>query len=240
MNLINIIKTAYNQKILREYPDPVINQNSTEFEVNNWIISDFVIRELIPFVGIYPFPVNEQFLLTAIVCRFKPDHVFEWGTNVGKSARIFHEIRNHFKIPFQIHSIDLPDNIDHEEHPHNQRGMYIHGLTNLILYQGDGLDTSLEICRKNQKIRNPLFFLDGDHSYLSVKRELNGIIRQVKNPIFIIHDTFYQSPEAHYNIGPYSAIKEFLVTSNENYDMLSTNTGLPGLIVLFKKTHLKN
>jgi hypothetical protein len=72
MDLINAIKTTFTQKVLREYPDPVMNKNCTEFEVNNWIISDFIIRELVPIVGTHPFPVNEQFLLTAIVCRFKP------------------------------------------------------------------------------------------------------------------------------------------------------------------------
>ena len=235
MDLINAIKTTFTQKVLREYPDPVMNQNCTEFEVNNWIISDFIIRELVPVVGTHPFPVNEQFLLTAIVCRFKPDMVFEWGTNIGKSARIFYEIRNHFKIPFQIHSIDLPDDIDHEEHPHEKRGKYVRGLKYVALHQGDGLDTSLEIYRKNQNIFNPLFFLDGDHSYSSISRELNGITGQVKNPILVIHDTFNQSPEANYNIGPYKAIEDFLLKSGEKFEKLATNTGLPGLTVLYKK-----
>lgn len=190
-------------------------------------------------MGTRPFPVNEQFLLTAIVCRLNPDCVFEWGTNVGKSARIFYEIQKHFKIPFQIHSIDLPDDIDHTEHPHNKRGMYVKGLNNVTLHQGDGLETSLEIYHKNQKIYNPLFFLDGDHSYSSVTRELNEITRQVKNPILVIHDTFYQSPEANYHIGPYTAITDFLTTSKEKYEVLSTNTGLPGLTVLFTKASMK-
>jgi cephalosporin hydroxylase len=235
MNLINSIKTTFNQTVLREYRDPVLNQNCTEFEVNNRVVSDFIIQELIPILGTQPFPLNEQFLLTATVCRFKPDYIFEWGTNVGKSARIFYEIQNHFKIPFRIHSIDLPDTIDHAEHPHNTRGMFVKGLKGVTLHQGDGLDTSLEIYRKNQKICNPLFFLDGDHRYSSVIRELNGINQHVKNPVLVIHDTFYQSSESNYNIGPYTAIKEFLAASKENYGMLSTDTGLPGLTVLFKK-----
>jgi cephalosporin hydroxylase len=161
--------------------------------------------------------------------------VFEWGTNIGKSARIFYEIRNHFKIPFQIHSIDLPDDIDHEEHPHEKRGQYVKGLKYVSLHQGDGLDTALEIYRKNQTIFNPLFFLDGDHSYSSITRELNGITGQVKNPILVIHDTFNQSPEANYNIGPYKAIEDFLLKSGEKFEKHATNTGLPGLTALYKK-----
>lgn len=235
MDLINTIKSTLHQKILREYPDPVVNKNCTEFEVNNWTISDFIIHELIPIVGTLPFPVNEQFLLTALVCRFKPDIIFEWGTNVGKSARIFYELQNHFKIPFQIHSIDLPDDVDHVEHPHNKRGMLVKGLNNVTLHQGDGLETALEIYQKDPEIRTPLFFLDGDHSYASVTRELNGISQQVKDPIMVIHDTFYQSPEADYNIGPYKAIEDFLLQSGERFESLSTNTGLPGLTALFKR-----
>jgi cephalosporin hydroxylase len=113
--------------------------------------------------------------------------------------------------------------------------MFVKGLNNVTLHQGDGLDTSLKLYRKNQKICNALFFLDGDHSYSSVTRELNGITRQVENPILVIHDTFYQSPEANYNIGPYKAIVDFLASSTKNYEILSTNTGLPELTVLFKK-----
>jgi cephalosporin hydroxylase len=235
MSLIDILNQKLNQKSQEDFPDPVVNQNCSEFEVNNWVISDFMIRKLIPVVNTTPFPINEQFLLTAVVCRFKPDFIFEWGTHVGKSARIFHEISTHFKIPIQIHSVDLPDDVDHIEHPHNQRGIYVKGLKNVDLHQGDGLDTSLEIYQKNQKISNPLFFLDGDHSYSSVIRELNGIDQDVKNPILVVHDTFYQSPESNYNTGPYVAIKEFLADSKENYKVLSTNTGLPGLTVLYKK-----
>ena len=60
-----------------EFEDPSINSNSTEFEVNNWIISRFVIDKLVPVVDIVPFPVNEQALMVASVCRIKPTHIFE-------------------------------------------------------------------------------------------------------------------------------------------------------------------
>lgn len=116
------------------YPDPVVNADCTKFEINNWIVTDFIIQKLIPIVGSHPFPVNEQFLLAASICRFKPDHIFEWGTNIGKSARIFYEITSHFKIPTQIHSVDLPESVYHAEHPRHRRGQYVKGLKNVTLY----------------------------------------------------------------------------------------------------------
>ena len=79
------------------------NPSATEFEVNNWAISEFVLSRLVPVVGVHPYPLNELMLMAAAICRFKPTHVFEWGTNVGASARVFHEAGRHFSIPLEIH-----------------------------------------------------------------------------------------------------------------------------------------
>ena len=65
-----------------------------EFEVNNWIISEFIVEKLVPVVGVHPFPLDELSLMTAAVCRFQPELIFEWGTNIGKSARIFSQKNN--------------------------------------------------------------------------------------------------------------------------------------------------
>ncbi|MDQ3112117.1 MAG: hypothetical protein M3R17_19715, partial [Bacteroidota bacterium] len=73
------------------FKDPSLNENASEFEVNNWVVSEFVIDKLVPAVGMHPFPINELMLMTASVCRFKPELIFEWGTNIGKSARVFYE-----------------------------------------------------------------------------------------------------------------------------------------------------
>ena len=42
-----------------------------------------------------------------------------------------------------------PDDIEHIEHPGNQRGIKVKGLKNVILHQGDGLNTSLDIANKD-------------------------------------------------------------------------------------------
>lgn len=221
----------------KKYRSPILNAGCNRFEVNNWIISEFVLRELVPTVGIKPYPLNELMLITATVSRLKPTHIFEWGTHLGKSARIFYETAKYFRIPCEIHSIDLPDNIRHKEHPGKLRGLLVRNIREVKLHQGDGLDVSLTLYRNfislHTKIR-PLFFLDGDHEYRSIKRELQGIIKSVPEAWILIHDTFFQSSRSGYNTGPYRALQTALRQTSQKYKVLSTNTGLPGMTLLYK------
>lgn len=210
------------------------NLSCSEFEINSYIISEFISYRLIPIVGLCPYPINELFLMVSAVVRLKPDHIFEWGTNIGKSARIFYETIKYFKINCKIHSIDLPDDIEHQEHPYSKRGILVKNLKEIKLYQGDGLTKSLEILSDIKNFSNPLFFLDGDHEYSSVKKELISIMSEVPSANIIIHDTFYQSKNSNYNIGPYKAIRDTLDNNRNNYKVISINTGLPGMTLLYK------
>lgn len=213
--------------------DPAVNVDCSEFEVNNWHISNFIIEKLVPVAGTHPYPIAELNLMTAAVCRLKPQQIFEWGTNIGKSARIFHEVGKYFRIPMHIYSIDLPDDIEHGEHPRSRRGNMVKGLSDVTLYQADGLEKSIEIYKKNPQDRT-LVFIDGDHSYASVCRELSGIISEMPNASILLHDTFYQSEGSGYNVGPYKAITDTLVTCSEKYKLMSTNLGLPGMTLLYR------
>src|SRR5688572_19207954 len=188
------------------YEDPALNLNATESEINNWLISEFVVNKLVSAVGMHPFPLNELMLMTATVCRFKPELIFEWGTNIGKSARIFYEITSAFNIRSEIHSIDLPDDVYHNEHPQSNRGIMVKGIREVTLHQADGLQRSFEIIGDKKPEGNVLFFVDGDHSYQSVKKELETILTKMPEAKVLLHDTFYQSSEAGYNIGPRQAI----------------------------------
>ncbi len=217
-----------------KYEDPALNLNASEFEVNNWLISEFVVDKLVPVVGMHPFPLNELMLMTATVCRYKPELIFEWGTNIGKSARIFYEITKAFGIRSEIHSIDLPDDVYHNEHPQSNRGMMVKGIREVTLHQADGLERSFEICDKRKVNGNVLFFVDGDHSYQSVKRELETILKKLPDARVLLHDTFYQSEEAGYNIGPRQAINEVLSSIGKDYKTISTNMGLPGMTLVYK------
>lgn len=215
-----------------QYPDPVMNQRSSCFEVDNWVISDFVVRVLVPVVGTHPFPLNELMLMTSAVCRFRPSHIFEWGTHVGKSARVFYETAKAFRIQTKIHSVDLPDETHHVEHPQEMRGMLVRGIKGITLHQGDGLTVSMEILSYAPSPNRPLFFLDGDHAYESVKRELDAITASCPGTPILVHDTFFQSEDSGYNVGPSMAVSEILEGSTNKYVSITANTGLPGMTLL--------
>ena len=229
--LNNLLKSI----VPKSFDNPSKNINSEIFEVNNWIVSDFVSERLVPIVGVRPFPLNELMLMTATVCRFKPEIIFEWGTNIGKSARVFYEITKAFNISSQIHSIDLPDDVFHNEHPKNKRGRMVKNFKTVTLHQGDGISCSLKLINDKKPKGKVLFFVDGDHSYESVKKELETILREVPDAIVLLHDTFFQSKEANYNIGPFEAISEVMKKTDNKYHVLSTNMGLPGMSLVYKK-----
>lgn len=217
----------------RMAPDPTLNEHSTEFEVDKWVISDFIVNRLVPIVGTHPYPVDELLLMAAAVCRLKPTHIFEWGTHVGKSARIFFETSKAFGIGTEIHSIDLPDASEHREHPGRKRGMLVRDIAEVRLHQGDGLQESLKIVAGLQGAVKPLFFLDGDHAYASVMRELVEIMTKLPNASILAHDTFNQSAESGYNTGPYRAVVDALKSVPNRYERVSANTGLPGMTLLY-------
>ena len=166
--------------------------------------------------------------------------IFEWETNIGKSARIFYETIKAFDVASQIHSIDLPDDVFHNEHPQKDRGKMVRGLKEVTLYQADGLTKSFEIYDKQQPKEKVLFFVDGDHSYESVKKELDEILKHIPDAIVLLHDTFYQSENSNYNIGPFKAIKDSLKDKKNEFELISTNTGLPGMSLVFNKNLINN
>ncbi len=216
-------------------PSPVVNSDSVYYEVNNWVLSDFVVRKLIPFAGTEPFPLNELLLMSGALLRFQPDHLFEWGTHIGKSAWIFYEISRTFNVNCTIHTVDLPDEVGHVEHPGRQYAILIRNIPQIQKYRGDGLEESFRIARSLPAETRFMFFLDGDHSYASVHRELDAIIQNFPHACILLHDTFFQSEDSGYNIGPYQAIKTALKLHGERYQVIHTATGLPGMTLLYPR-----
>ncbi len=108
-------------------------------------------------------------------------------------------------------------------------------MLNIQLLQGDGLETSLKII-KEKKLKNKknLFFLDGDHKYLTIQNELSKISKATPKASIIIHDTFFQTKESGYNIGPHKAVLKFM-KNNQKYRQYDTNFGLPGMTTLVPK-----
>ena len=213
--------------------NPSKNVTATELEVDNWAISEFVRLKIVPLVGTHPFPLNELMLIISAVCRFQPPQIFDWGTHIGKSARIFYETAAHYRIDTEIHSTDLPDTADHPEHPRSQRGAMVAGLSSVSLHQGDGATVSLDIWRSGGRRPAPLFLLDGDHAYDTVARELELILSEVPDAIVLVHDSFYQSAESGYNVGPHDAIATAMANHSGAYRVLRSGMGLPGLALLY-------
>lgn len=211
----------------------IVNPDCQKFEVNNWILSEFVVQHLVPVVGLHPFPVNELLLMSSAVCRIRPKHIFEWGTHIGRSARVFYETSKWLGQDTTVHSIDLPDEVEHVEHPGQERGKLVRDIPQVKLYQGDGLEVALKLGRSFSQNEPFLFFLDGDHSYESVFRELSGLIDAFPSSSFLVHDSFYQSPDSRYNVGPYQAIQSILEGRRDDFQVLPTNTGLPGMTLLY-------
>lgn len=208
-----------------------------EFEVRLWDLSEFILKKLVPVVGAHPFPLTELSLMVAAVCRIRPAHIYEWGTNIGVSARIFHETIQHYGLDCTIDTIDLPDDARHVEHPGRRRGALVRHLKGVRMHQGDGVTTALALWEAAGKGR-ALFFLDGDHGYESVLRELRAIDRHVAGASFLIHDTLFQSPEANYNVGPFLAVRDFLDEAPDRYARIDERLGLPGMTLLYPREGL--
>lgn len=215
--------------------DPSRNPECVEFEVDAWALSRFVLAKLVPTVGTHPFPLHELMLMSGAFCRLRPAQVFEWGTHLGKSARVFYECARHYGISTQVHSVDLPDEIDHVEHPKDFRGKFVQGLREVHLHQGDGIEVSLSIWKSSGRVPAPLFFIDGDHAYESVLRELSAVVTEIPGASILLHDTFNQSAESGYNVGPHRAIEDVLRANPGRYKRIDSGLGLPGMTLLFRQ-----
>ena len=214
------------------WPDPVRNPVASEFEVDLWILSRFLLEKIVPVVGTHPYPLNELLLMTAAACRLKPKVVFDWGTHIGASARIFYECRQAFKLDYEIHSIDLPPDASHVEHPGEEHGRLVKGLAGVHLHRGNGVEVALEQWQKLGLPKRPLFFVDGDHEYESVRDELNAIFSTVPDASALAHDTFFQSADSNYNVGPARAIDEIVGKFPSRFRAIKSGLGLPGMTLL--------
>jgi cephalosporin hydroxylase len=214
------------------WPDPVPNSTASEFEVDLWTLSRFLLERVVPIVGTHPYPLNELLLMTGAACRLRPSVVFDWGTHIGASARIFYECGKAFKLGYEIHSVDLPPDASHVEHPGQEHGRLVRGFAGVHLHRGNGVEVALEQWQRLGRPKRPLFFVDGDHAYESVHDELNQIFSTVLDASALAHDTFFQSAESNYNVGPARAIDEIVGKLPGRFRVVNSGLGLPGMTLL--------
>jgi hypothetical protein len=155
--------------------------------------------------------------------------VIEWGTNIGVSARIWHETNRRYRLGADIHSIDLPDSVPHAEHPGGRRGLLARGLP-IHLHQGDGPELAAALISKFNCPR-PLVFIDGDHSESAVYRDARSVLDAAPQASLLFHDTF-QQPSSTYNHGPYQALQRLMVDVTPDHRAIRCDLGCPGMTLL--------
>lgn len=224
----NALRTIVKAAPIAVVREKIMPKNQGDgFQVDNYILSQFIVEELVHLVDHWPYPPPELHLMVAAVCWVQPHLIIEWGTNVGGSARIFWYTAKKFDIPCHIHSIDLPEGAYHSENIATNRAVHVRGLPDISLHYGDGLDIGLKILCDNPGARC-LFFLDGDHAYESVRRELEGIMGTSPKTPILMHDTH---PSWHR--GPREALHDALKTRPGVYRTASTEIGLPGMTFVY-------
>lgn len=207
---------------------PVDGSGEMAYGFNKMMLSEFIEERILPIVGSWPYPLDELLMMTGAICLVRPTKIFEWGTYIGTSARIFYETCRHYDIDAEIHSIDLPDTVEHAEHPHKERGRLVRGLKRVSLHQGDGVSVALSLLtEEDRRTGRILFFVDGDHAYASVKRELEAIVRDGCWSGILMHDTFHRND-------PYRALQD-VFGEREDVMLFSTVLGLPGMTLILPK-----
>jgi hypothetical protein len=126
------------------------------------------------------------------VALVKPDRIFDWGTNVGASARIFHEATDAHCI---VETIDLPKVLEPLDRDHAGTHTGLHLVPEIRQHRGDGVTEAIRLCAIWNPER-PLFFLDGNHLHENVFREIWSIHKFCPRGVLLVHDTNQQPGDA--------------------------------------------
>ena len=218
------------KRLLRPAKKPVARTftrtpESILLETDKWASSEVVLG-LAKIVSVRPYPLDELLLMSAAFQYHRPEMVIDIGTHVGKSARIWYELSRKFNPQCAVHTIDLCDP-QHAEFPGERLGSYIHGLP-VTQHIGDGYAIAKDLVESNIGKRL-LLFLDGDHGFDTVRRELE-LLKPNEETAALVHDTFYQPGSSYYH-GPYLAIEEFR-REFSCAQVFHLQLGLPGMSYL--------
>lgn len=152
--------------------------------------------------GLPAYGDQEVEFFESILGRHRPTHVFEWGTNVGASARLFYEAALELGYECEVHTIEIPDELAlmDRDHPGQRYGQWIKDIridprSTVHPHRGFGLIESIRLWKELQPER-ALFFLDGNHSYGVVLAELEEICALDPDAVMMIHDTLLYTDTA--------------------------------------------
>lgn len=173
---------------------------------------------------------DEVCFMAETVERYRPSHVFEWGTNRGSSARIWFECARLLKLDCEVHTIELPIWLAHlsPEHPGVDWAEQIRDAPEVQTHRGEGAFVAVSLCLEIEAPR-PLFFVDGDHSFEAVRRELAMIGHSAPKAVIVLHDTNHV--EGFGPTGPAAAVNEYLRERSHGIDIevLASQAGMTRL-----------
>jgi hypothetical protein len=211
--------------------------------------------------GCFPYPIPEIAIMAAAMVHARPDLVFEWGTNVGCSARVFFEAAKDLGLDTVIYSVDLPLEMSclHVQnplpgcavwHPGSSVGAVVRGEVfagRVFLHEGDGLDVSKKIWNeKGWPAARILWFLDGDHRHENVLRELNEILDHEScrrgrgggwewswpgDGCYILLHDTHGLNGL--SPGPHSALSQVFKSVSDRFGKVESHIGPPGMTLLF-------
>jgi|GEM_PF-1724067 len=202
--------------------------NLRYIECDKSSLSVFCMRRLVPIVRTSPFPLDELLLMAASVVFYRPKLIIDWGTHIGASARVFYETCRWYGVNAEIHTIDLPEDVYHPQHPREMYALLLWN-TSVHFHRGDGAEVAVRLIR-GVNDPAPLCMLDGDHSYETVTRELRMISEAAPSATILVHDTFHQ--EGNDQSGAYQAVKDFLCDYRYISQVIACEIGRPGLTLI--------
>jgi hypothetical protein len=217
------------RSIVRKHRSKTQELASVWPKVDLWTLRRLLLPRVVPVAGTRPSSLNELLPMTAAACRLRPSVAFDWGTYIGSSARVFYECGKAFKLGYEIHSIDLPPDESHVEHPGQDHGRLVQGVD---LHRGNGVEVARDLRRNLGCPKRPLFFVDGDCARESVRDELDQIFSTVPDANALAHDTFFRSAESNYNAASARAIDEIVRKFPRRFHLTKSGLVPPGMTLL--------
>lgn len=202
------------------------------FEVDCWSLSELLLERVVPKIGIRPYPLNEQMLMAAAVAFVRPAAIIEWGTHLGKSARLFWEVKEALGLRgCRVCTVDSMDPTQ-PEFPGASRGDFL-GDTGVEQIVGDGAQIAGRLI---EDIHEPvLIYVDGDHSREATKRDFSIWPKLPPKSGLLAHDVLFQEP-SDYNTGPWESLQECLEDNRSTIAQVQWQLlGLPGMAFICKK-----
>jgi cephalosporin hydroxylase len=163
--------------------------------------------------GVLGYTKQEIMFIYETMDTLQPDFLCEWGTNVGHSARIFHEARAALGLDCELHSVDSLEEppILRSADAGRSRGSMVAGLP-VKLHVGDGAVTAIALYGRSRAL-HPLFFLDSNHEEAEVYCHLSLIATEVPEATMLVHDVSFAR-----NGEPERALRRFLDDHEGEYE----------------------